>query len=213
MKAGIDEAGRGPVFGPMVMAIVAGSVEDEKYLKELGVKDSKLLSKKKRDELYSIIKKKFANVIIAVDPVVIDDHVLSESSSLNILESKISSKLINALYNKTKINEVMMDLPSKNKIKYLNDVKEDLLMNDVLCNAEFKADINYVLVSAASILAKVTRDEVIASFKEKNNIDIGSGYPSDPKTKMSLKNNTKKLLEYGIIRKSWKTYMNVIANQ
>jgi ribonuclease HII len=202
MIAGIDEAGRGPVIGPMVMAIVAINKCDEKFLKEIGVKDSKLLSPNKREELYKIIKSKFENKIIIVKPVEIDKNVLDEESSLNVLEAKTTAKLINSLI--FDFEKVYVDLPSKNKNQYVYEI-EKRLKSKVDIIAEFKADVNYLCVSAASILAKVTRDREIEKIKQKLNIDIGSGYPSDPQTIDCLDKNFDFLKENKVLRLSWKT--------
>ncbi|MAE13458.1 ribonuclease HII, partial [Candidatus Woesearchaeota archaeon] len=72
--------------------------------------------------------------------------------------------------------------------------------------AEHKADLNHPIVSAASIIAKVTRDREIEKIKQKIKIDFGSGYPADPKTQAFIKNNHDK---YDIFRTTWKTYKNI----
>lgn len=202
MIAGIDEAGRGPVIGPMVMVIVSINKNEEEFLKKIGVKDSKLLTENQRNVLYKEIKK-LPHKIIKVSPEEIDKHVLSENSSLNILEAITSTKLINSQENITK---VIVDLPSKNKTKYVEKIKEKL-KREILIQAEFKADLNYVVVSAASILAKVTRDREIEKIQKMLNVEIGSGYPSDPYTKNALIKHFKELQPY--LRKSWKTIANL----
>jgi len=204
---GVDEAGRGPVLGPMVMAIVAASPSDVAFLKSIGVKDSKLLTKKVRNKLFRLIKAKLPHAIIKIKPEEIDKHVLSPSSSLNDLEAITSAKLIKQVAKVCSLKKVMLDLPSKNKEAYLRLVKSKLKfpLSSLNIDAEFKADLNYVFVGAASILAKVTRDREIEKMEKKLGFDIGSGYPSDKYTVNSLHKNFKKLKEANFIRLSWST--------
>ncbi len=207
MIGGIDEAGRGPVLGPMVMAIVAIKPQDESFLKKIGVKDSKLLSPKKREELYNIIVNKFDYKIIKVKPTEIDKHVTSENSSLNILEANTSSKLINLMAT-FKLKEVIVDLPAKNKESYVNKIKSNL-KKSVPIKAEFKADVNYAVVGAASILAKVTRDKEINKMAKKLKLKLGSGYPSDTTTTNCVANHLNELKKEKFVRLSWKTIQTI----
>jgi len=201
MIAGVDEAGRGPVIGPMVMAIVMLTPTQEKNLKKLGIKDSKLLTEKKRNEFYKEIKK-YPHKIIKILPDEIDKHVFSKISSLNMLEAITTTKLINNLNPR----KVIIDLPAKNKETYVNKIKEKLKRKTEI-QAEFKADLNYTVVAAASILAKVTRDNEIKKISKKLNLEIGSGYPSDPHTKKAI---NKHIIELQLfIRHSWKTIINL----
>ena len=76
-----------------------------------------------------------------------------------------------------------------------------------------KADQDNVVVAAASILAKVTRDREIAIIEDKHGIVIGSGYPSDPKTKNFLRENVYNPSLKEHIRFSWSPVKNIIANR
>jgi ribonuclease HII len=105
--------------------------------------------------------------------------------------------------------KVIIDCPSVNTVAWKNTLLKFLVHNSNLAiHCEHKADVNHVSASAASILAKVTREEEVAKikaqFKEYGN--IGSGYPSDPLTKEFLKKNGKKLANSGIFRKTWSTW-------
>jgi len=198
---GIDEAGRGPVIGPLVIAGVIGS---DKKLKYLGVKDSKDLSTQQRNSMYNeIIEVVDSYKIIKISPKEIDKAVLGKSN-LNWLEADYSIKIINEL----KPSKVILDCPSNNTVKY-----KEYVVNRVNAKikiiSEHKADEKYPTVSAASILAKVTRDREIEKIKDKINENIGSGYPSDPVTVEFLKKNWN---EYDIFRKSWETYQKVKGN-
>lgn len=205
--AGVDEAGRGPVLGPMVMAIVACEPKDKALLQKMGVKDSKLLTPKKRNDLFRLIRKHFAHAIIKVPITEIDKHVESKTSSLNRLEAITSGKLIRRLCEKTSVSKIILDLPSKNKDSYIKDVREKLTFpeNAITITAEYKADLNHVEVAAASILAKVTRDKAIKTIEKKIGSPIGSGYPADPNTIKALNENFDLLVKEKIIRTSWKT--------
>ena len=95
---GIDEAGRGPVIGPLVIAGVKIKDSNEKKISALGVKDSKLLSPKQREKLYyGIIKLVEEYKVYIITPEEIDKTLESSSSNLNWLEGDYSAKIINEL--------------------------------------------------------------------------------------------------------------------
>ena len=77
----------------------------------------------------------------------------------------------------------------------------------------FCEDRNYPAVSAASILAKVSRESNVGEIKQKIKVDFGSGYPADPMTIKFLKERGNKYLKYNIIRESWKTWKNLSTQQ
>lgn len=198
---GIDEAGRGPLIGPLVMAGVLIDEKDEPKLKSLGVKDSKLVTKEKREELFDVIKKisKKYKIIIA-EPKEVDDAVNGkENLNLNWLEAEKSIDIIKNL----DPDKVFVDCPSTNIIAYTAYLKNRLDPKIGLV-VEHKADFKYLVVAAASILAKVTRDNLIEEQKRKIGIDFGSGYMSDPKTAKFLDDHYKE--HKGLFRHSWQPY-------
>jgi len=200
---GIDDAGRGPVIGPMVLAGALINGNDLQKLKELGVKDSKLLSPKKREELYNHIISLAKNYkIIVVSPEEIDQALESDTSNLNILESKKFAQIINVL----KPEKTIVDCPSNNIVAYTSYLKT-LLKVDTKLECHHKADFKFIEVGCASILAKVTRDREIEKIQKRIKIDFGSGYPSDPLTKEFLKKNWNKYPD--IFRHSWATFKEV----
>lgn len=205
--AGIEEAGRGPVIGPMVMAICSIDSDKEYLLKEIGVKDSKLLSVAKREKLLHEIKNICEVDIQILSPFEIDNALNSPNLNLNLLEAKTSANLIDRL----NANKYILDLPSNNAKAYVDAVKSFCKKSNVNILAEHKADFNYLIVGAASIVAKVVRDEQIKKIKSSINLDFGSGYPSDPKTKSFLIKHYK--THQDIFRKTWKTYKKVAHNK
>ncbi len=205
--AGIDEAGRGPVLGPMVMAIVACEQKDVDFLNQIGVKDSKLLTLAKRNKFSRIIKQRLAHAIIKVSPVDVDKSLANPNSSLNDLEAYTSGKLIRRIIEKQSIKNIILDLPSKNKEDYVQKVRSQLKFpaNAIPIKAEYKADLNYVQVAAASILAKVARDKAMATLSKKLNLSLGSGYPADATTIHCLHEHFDKLKKEKLVRLEWKT--------
>lgn len=198
---GIDEAGRGPVMGPLVLCGIIIDEKNESKLVDLGVKDSKLLTPNTRERLFEQIKKAVLDYhIIQVQPDEVDAYVTGEELNLNRLEAQKTAEIINKL----SPDKVIVDCPSTNREEYVNYLKRFIEKKDIKIIAEHKADVNYPVVSAASILAKVTRDREIEKIKDKIGIDIGSGYPSDPITQKFLKENWDK--HHSLFRKSWSTY-------
>jgi len=202
---GIDEAGRGPVIGPMVMCGVVVEKKDEKKLHALGVKDSKMLAPERREELYEAIKdiaKDFR--IIIVQPDEIDEALNSPKSNLNLLEASKTAHIISML----KPDTAYIDCPSNNIDAYINYIVDQTKNTKTKIIAEHKADTKFISVAAASILAKVTRDREITKLQRKHKVSFGSGYPSDPFTKQFLEANYNK---YPFFRKSWASWKNAAA--
>ena len=199
---GIDEAGRGPVIGPLVISGILIEEKDLDKLRNLKVRDSKLLTPKQREFLYKEIKK----VIIKEKTIIIDNHEVddalnSEELNLNKLEAVKTAMIINYL----KPDKVTIDCPSVNIKSYVEYLKT-FIKYEPQIKAEHKADYKYVECSSASILAKCVRDNEIKKLKKKYKVDFGSGYPSDPVTQEFLRKNYDK---YDFFRKTWATYKNI----
>ncbi len=202
---GIDEAGRGPLIGPMVMAGVVATLEQEKRLKNIQVRDSKMIAPAVREEMFDRIKSIVTDYeIIVISSEEIDKALDSPDMNLNLLEALHSAMITTKLCKRQKCDTLILDCPSNNTRKYIQQfrhfLKEDIAIKII---AEHKADVHYVPVSAASILAKVTRDRAIEDLKKKYKVDFGSGYPSDPRTVSFLQTNYNK---YPFFRKSWETW-------
>ncbi|PIN89814.1 ribonuclease HII [Candidatus Pacearchaeota archaeon CG10_big_fil_rev_8_21_14_0_10_32_14] len=209
---GIDDAGRGPVIGPMVLAgcLIDKNTEDE--FKKSGVKDSKDLTPRRREHLVSMIKEKAITYgLEVVFPEEIDDKA---QGNLNELEAKKIASVINKINDGSKKIKVVVDCPSVNITAWTDTLKSkiDNLSNlDIVC--EHKADRNHIAVSAASILAKSKREEEMDKLRKKYGSAIGSGYSSDPYTIKFLQENANKLRDEGIFRQSWGTWKNLMAEK
>jgi len=200
--AGVDEAGRGPVLGPMVMAIASIKKEDEFKLRAIDVKDSKLLTPHRRYELFNVIKDLCETNVVIVSPQEIDEALTTPTDNLNWLEARTAAKLID----KISAKKVILDCPSTNLEGYKNYIKKHLKNKKIEIVVEHKADLNHLIVSAASIIAKVVRDEEIEKIRVKTGKEIGSGYSSDPTTQKFIDENWSKKEYSKFIRKSWDTW-------
>lgn len=200
--AGIDEAGRGCVIGPLVTAGVMIKLENLSALTQLGVKDSKLLTAKKREALAPEITRIAEKcVVLRVPPTEIDRAVRSgrKLHKLNRLEAETMAQIITAL----KPDAVYVDAADVVEHRFANHIQEALAFRTRIIS-EHKADKTYPVVSAASILAKVERDRETAVLRELHG-DFGTGYLTDPKTKQFLTGWLKAHAEYpDFVRKSWK---------
>jgi ribonuclease HII len=203
---GIDEAGRGPVIGPLVICGMIVDSDDENELKELGVKDSKQITPKKREELFEILSKKYKYELSIINPTQLDADLEREDSNLNYLEAKESAIIILKL----DPDKVFMDCPSTNIKAYTKTMKTLVDDSKIKIICEHKADINHIEASCASIIAKVTRDRIIKELHKVHG-DFGSGYPSDPKTKEFVAANFAKKECKGLFRTTWQTYKNVAS--
>jgi ribonuclease HII len=205
---GIDDAGRGPVLGPMILAGVLIDSSEEQKIKNWGAKDSKLLTPKKRGEIKEQIEV-YPHKIEISTPEEIDNH-----ENLNTLEAEKSAKIINNLTRNTKEKvQVIIDCPSTNIQSWTSDVRKLLEDPDsISLSCEHKADLHHPVVSAASILAKEKREDEIYRLKLELKTDFGSGYPADPKTKKFITENFNKEKYKYIIRFSWNTVKKLIKS-
>ncbi|WP_050559952.1 ribonuclease HII [Methanothermococcus thermolithotrophicus] len=230
---GLDEAGRGPVLGPMVLAVVKVDEKDLEKLQKLPLKDSKQLSKSKREELFNIIKENFEVDTVVLHPERIDE--LMKIMNLNKIELSAFSKLTNKFLKESSGDvDIYIDACSSNEKSFSNQLRAKLInksqvnrksvikqqaedsskkfFREVRIIAEHKADENYKIVSAASVIAKVTRDRIIDEYKNKYG-EIGSGYPSDTRTINFLNEYLKKNGELPeIARKSWATSKRLLKD-
>jgi len=217
---GIDDAGRGPVIGPMLLAGILIRKETEQELKEKGVADSKLLTPKKRESLIDLIKTKSLGwKTHLVTPAEIDTG-MGMGLNLNQVEALAAGNIINqltaSLSEEQKDNlTIILDCPSINTSGWKNQlmeyVKEKRFEKIISC--EHKADFNHPVVSGASIIAKVTRDAELEKIKEQIGIDFGSGYPSDPNTIKFLKEHANDFKKERIFRESWATWQEASGHK
>ena len=162
---GVDEAGRGSVLGPMIIAGVKASKYSIKRFTNEGIKDSKLLSPKKREVFERLIKELSDEYMIKkVNPRTIDNYVINGKKfrKLNYLEAITMAKIIDNLFAKT----AYVDSCDVNAKRYGMTIKEQL-HNPVRIYSSHKADMKYTVVGAASILAKCYKDKYIMKMHKK----------------------------------------------
>lgn len=207
LVCGIDEAGRGPVIGPLVTVGVLIEEKDQDKLKTLGVKDSKLLTPLQRETLFKKITAVIKDYkVIILKPFQIDAALNDPDLNLNWLEANTMAKISDEL----KPKKLILDCPSNNIPAFTDYVKNKLKIKTKVI-AEHKADQKYPAVAAASIIAKVTRDKEIKKIHKQINENFGSGYPADPTTQEFLKKNYKKYPK--IFRKTWSSYKKVVDSK
>jgi ribonuclease HII len=198
---GIDEAGRGSLFGPLVIAGISIERERIKMLKEIQVKDSKLLSPTRRQILYpEILKIADRAVSFAIPPNEIDKVLSKKVSTLNQLEAVYMARIADML----NISIVYVDSADRDGRRFGDQIKRNMKIKARIVSRNHMDERN-VVVSAASIIAKVERDLAISQLKKRIG-DFGSGYPSDTKTRTYITNLEKLEQEQcSSIRLTWKT--------
>ncbi|MFH0954545.1 MAG: ribonuclease HII [Candidatus Micrarchaeota archaeon] len=204
--AGVDEAGRGPVLGPMVLAVCTIDKNREEELIELGVKDSKQLTQAERERQFPKIKEIAAEFLTChIHPAELDK--LMNRKSLNEIEAMKIGFLLNSL--KTKPELVIIDSPDTIAENFGKRIQKYLNFETKL-KCEHKADVNYPIVSAASVLAKVERDLEIKKLSAIHG-KIGSGYSHDPDTRKFLEEYIQKNeFPPEFCRKQWMTTQNML---
>jgi ribonuclease HII len=202
MICGVDEAGRGPVLGPLVVCGVA--VESDARLVDMGVRDSKKLAPRRREELAAEISRVAEVKVIEVSADEID--VARKRVTMNELEAEIFAEVVSSLAPAT----AYMDAADANAENFRRMVQAHSRCSAKL-TARHKADEDYPVVAAASIVAKVTRDRRMREIGEEAGVVLGSGYPSDPVTKAFLRDwveSHDSLPPFA--RKSWETSQKIM---
>ena len=204
MICGVDEAGKGSVLGPMVVAAVG--VRTAEVFSDLGVKDSKQLSPAERERLFPVIKKRCKVAVVIIPAEEID--AIRREMTMNACVARAHAQVITKLAPET----AYVDACDVNPLRYAETVKSHLAGPCEIVS-EHHADARFPVVSAASIIAKVTRDHEIAKLAKKYGA-IGSGYPSDPVTIAYLSAYIDKHRDPPpIARKSWKTTSALLAQK
>jgi len=170
---GVDEAGRGPVIGPLVVAGVA--VETDVELRHMNVRDSKKLSPERREALAPEIEKVSTYEVVVIPAERID--LMRSEMSLNDFGSKLFAEVIDKLRPET----AYVDAADVDEIEFKRCVRKELAF-DVEIVSQHNADELFPVVSAASILAKVCRDREMRTIEDEIGMHIGSGYASDADT-------------------------------
>jgi ribonuclease HII len=209
LVAGIDEAGRGPVLGPMVLCLAISEEEEEPRLKGIGVKDSKLLRPEARERLSGEIRKVCKLHVAKVTAKEL--NVKMKAKSLNAIEADVMTDLLLGVSkaDMEQIEKIFIDVPDPIPIKFVwrlrlpKDIKKKI-------HAAHKADVRFPICSAASIIAKVTRDEEIEKIKKELGCNFGTGYSHDAATIECVEKNIENPILKKYLRTEWKTTKNII---
>ncbi len=188
---GVDEAGRGPVLGPLVIGICALTDRDRRWCAVHNVTDSKLIPPEKRDKLAQALKERCWHALAVVHPPEIDEAVRNRSVTLNGLETKYMAELIRQFHAAfpNAPAEIMVDAPVRKTapfrslLQYLSGWPD---LNSL--KAENEADLWHRHVGAASIIAKAERERLMREIKETTGRDIGCGYAHDEVSRAYVQN-------------------------
>ena len=210
--AGVDDAGRGPIIGPLVIAGILVASEQQQELRSFGVRDSKLLTPEQRSRLEPKIRSTAVKVsVVEAQPKEIDEFVLhgGKLRKLNFLEARMMAAVLTDLAPP----EAYVDASDVNEARYATSIREFLPENlkGMKIFSEHHADRTFPVVSGASIVAKVRRDALVDELRNQYG-DFGSGYMTDPKTMSFLR--AWRLSHDGyppIVRMSWKTIRKLEA--
>lgn len=237
---GIDEAGRGPVLGPMVYgAAFCTRAFSEKKLKELGFADSKTLTHQRREELLDTIVHPPAdqapdervewNVQVLTPAAISQGMNRRNPYNLNAQAFDATCQIIqHALDLRYNLQHIYVDTLGPPKTHQAKLERAFPAIKFTVCS---KADAIYPIVGAASVVAKVTRDSIISNWihpestlpqkrkrcarqAEDAELPLGSGYPADPNTVSWLNQNFDAVFGFGqIVRFSWGTIKSILADR
>jgi len=205
--AGLDDAGRGSIIGPLVIGGVCVYEDELKKISEIGVRDSKLLSPAGRARLYNLIRSVADRVAVRkIPPEEIDEFVFKgrKYRRLNYLEALAMGRLASEL----EADVIYVDSSDIDPERFSEAVRS-AISRDVKIFSAHHADRIYPVVSAASIVAKIHRDREVAKLAQRYG-DLGSGYPSDPRTISFLREWIRAHGELpSFSRRSWKTWRRI----
>ncbi|MCL4332791.1 MAG: ribonuclease HII [Candidatus Thermoplasmatota archaeon] len=197
-QCGIDEAGRGPVIGPLVMSIVCGDPDE---IVSLGARDSKKMTPSRREKVAQKIRDRLEFTVRVVPSTEINGWMSKEN--LNRMEEKIALELIGHASAVVYVDSFDVDEARLSRLLSTTSGKEVHCMH--------RADDRIPAVSAASIISKVERDRIIRELSAEYG-NMGSGYPSDPVTVEFLTRAIREGIDIsGIVRTGWSTYRRMLS--
>lgn len=205
LSVGIDEAGRGCVIGPLVVACVAADEADRRWFWKNNVRDSKIVPGPQRDKLAQLIKERCWFQVKVFHAPEIDIAVRDRSRTLNGLELEAMSDLLRDFLDEHAEREAvaLADAPSISAQHYLEKLYAASGWPDMeRLKAKHEADRTDRTVAAASLIAKSERERLIAKIKRELGVDFGCGYAHDEATREFLKVCPKGA---SCVRWSWKT--------
>ncbi|MBU38665.1 MAG: ribonuclease HII [Euryarchaeota archaeon] len=206
---GVDEAGRGPAIGPLVVCALCIPNEDRGILAEIGVDDSKNLTRRKRESIHSEIiaiseSRGWKIGLIHCDAERID--LWMESGTLNSLEVVAFSDAIEEVAENSLEYSIFLDACDVDAARFGRNVSSSLRNKGESWRifSRHRMDSDDVVTGAASIIAKVNRDWAMDKLSRELEIDLGSGYPSDPKSKTAIEYLCKDDPPNDCLRRKWK---------
>ncbi|MDD1662300.1 MAG: ribonuclease HII [Methanomicrobiales archaeon] len=201
MICGVDEAGKGAVLGPLVVAGVACGSDAEAAA--VGARDSKTLSPSRREEIYAEIVARFRVATRTIPPREIDAR---PAHTLNLCIARAHAAVVSDLG----AGLAILDACDVDEKRYGRTVA-GYLTSRCRIRSVHDADRIYPVVGAASIVAKVLRDRAIAELAREHG-EVGSGYPSDPVTIAWLRRYLQKeKAPPPFARASWATTRDLMA--
>ena len=206
---GIDEAGRGPVLGPMIICGVCFSKSELNFLSKIGVKDSKKLSAKRRSELAIRIKKN----CVSYKTIIVDAQEIDAREEKRITLNRLEEIKMAEILNELKPDAIYIDAADVNEERFKKSILKQLNYLPKKFISKHKADDLFPVVSASSIIAKELRDNIIEDLKKKYG-ELGSGYPSDIQSIEFLREwirEKKKVPHFA--RKTWETTKNIVREE
>tara|TARA_B100000959_G_scaffold243918_1_gene267514 strand:- start:5730 stop:6479 length:750 start_codon:yes stop_codon:yes gene_type:complete len=210
LDIGVDEAGRGPVIGPLVVCALAIPYADRGLLESVGADDSKRLTKSSRARIFSSVmeisqKQDWGVGVVVCNASRID--ISMSSGTLNDLEVVLFAEALREAVSPSDDYTILLDACDVNAERFGRNVSSELGRDWLGCTilSEHGMDSGDVVVGAASIIAKCIRDAEVQRLSEELGMDLGSGYPSDPKTQMVLADLCNADEPHDCLRWGWST--------
>ncbi len=198
---GIDEAGRGAVIGPLV---VAGVLAEESEIRAVEPRDSKEISPERREEMYERILEAAEDWTVVKIPASEIDR-LRLRKNLNLIEAEVMANMVRAV----SASSFFLDSPQANTQRFA-ELIEKLSGKKVV--ADTFAEKKYPVVAAASVIAKVERDREMRKIEKAVGEELGTGYPHDQRTVEFLRKCAKKGGYPDFVRKSWVTASEILES-
>lgn len=208
LVCGMDEAGRGPVVGPMTVGAVVWDSEELGLLDEIGVDDSKRINRSRRDRIAARVKSLAVEYNVSIVPAKMIDR-LRRGMTLNEIEVVAFRACFNSL--ESRAGELYLDAADVVEERFGSSIASGVEHVPRKIVSKHKGDQIYKIVGAASLIAKSERDRLVDAISEKYGFDVGNGYPATPEARAFVKNSILVGDECPEIRWSWATVAKIRA--